>query len=61
MNNLYVKNVLGVGFLPCDDEPIKKVYQPKKDKKIKVVPSPPKLINMNQSIYYKPNSTVPLA
>jgi hypothetical protein len=46
VNNFYVRSVSGVGFLPCDDEPIREVYQPKKDpKKSKLSPPlPPQTI-----------------
>jgi hypothetical protein len=65
VNNFYVRSVSRVGFLPCDDEPIREVYHPKKKIPIPSTapphPTPKKLIIMNHSIYYKPNSAVPLA
>jgi hypothetical protein len=63
VNNFYVRSVSRVGSLPCDDEPIREVYHSKKRDQSPPPPHPPppkKLINMNHSIYYKPNSAVPL-
>ncbi len=48
VNNLYVKSVLGVGFLPYDDEPIREAYQPKKrqkDQSCPLHPPPPPKTN----------------